>query len=45
MQSGSIHAKQGISFPVLSDPDGNIRFVEVGYTTEAGLRLRLWLAG
>ncbi|MDO8990583.1 MAG: protein disulfide oxidoreductase [Sideroxyarcus sp.] len=26
-------------------PDGNIRFVEVGYTTGMGLRLRLWLAG
>jgi len=26
-------------------PDGRIRFVEVGYTTEMGLRLRLWLAG
>lgn len=26
-------------------PDGNIRFVEVGYTTEIGLRIRLWLAG
>lgn len=26
-------------------PDGQIRFIEVGYTTEAGLRLRLWLAG
>lgn len=26
-------------------PDGKIRFVEVGYTTELGLRLRLWLAG
>ncbi|MBI1173926.1 MAG: redoxin family protein [Sideroxydans sp.] len=26
-------------------PDGQIRFVEVGYTTGAGLRLRLWLAG
>lgn len=26
-------------------PDGRIRFVEVGYTTEFGLRLRLWLAG
>ncbi|OIQ94388.1 sporulation thiol-disulfide oxidoreductase A precursor [mine drainage metagenome] len=26
-------------------PDGKIRFVEVGYTTGPGLRLRLWLAG
>lgn len=25
--------------------DGQIRFVEVGYTTDLGLRLRLWLAG
>ena len=25
--------------------DGRIRFVEVGYTTGLGLRLRLWLAG
>lgn len=27
------------------DPDGKIRFVEVGYTTGWGLRFRLWLAG
>jgi len=27
------------------DPDGRIRFTEVGYTTAIGLRLRLWLAG
>lgn len=26
-------------------PDGKVRFVEVGYTTGPGLRLRLWLAG
>jgi thiol-disulfide isomerase/thioredoxin len=26
-------------------PNGRIRFVEVGYTTALGLRLRLWLAG
>jgi thiol-disulfide isomerase/thioredoxin len=26
-------------------PDGKIRFIEVGYTTGIGLRLRLWLAG
>jgi alkyl hydroperoxide reductase subunit AhpC len=25
-------------------PDGTVRFVEVGYTSEVGLRLRLWLA-
>ena len=25
-------------------PRGRIRFVEVGYTSEAGLRLRMWLA-
>jgi len=27
------------------DSAGQIRYVEVGYTTGAGLRLRLWLAG
>ncbi len=26
------------------DSQGQIRFVEIGYTTGAGLRLRLWLA-
>ena len=26
-------------------PDGKISFIEVGYTTRIGLRLRLWLAG
>ncbi|OFZ66012.1 MAG: alkyl hydroperoxide reductase [Betaproteobacteria bacterium RBG_16_56_24] len=26
-------------------PDGQIRFIEVGYTTALGLRFRLWLAG
>jgi len=26
-------------------PDGKIQFIEVGYTTEMGLRLRLWWAG
>ena len=25
--------------------DGKIRFIEVGYTTSLGLKLRLWLAG
>jgi thiol-disulfide isomerase/thioredoxin len=57
---------QGLSFPVVLDPEGAlarrygvrgfptsvfvdrggvIRFAEVGYTTEIGMRLRLWLAG
>jgi hypothetical protein len=26
-------------------PDGQIRLIEVGYTTGPGLRLRLWLVG
>lgn len=35
------------SFPTtfVLDPDGKIRFAEVGYTTELGLRARMWLAG
>jgi thiol-disulfide isomerase/thioredoxin len=72
MQSGKSDAvtshmhEQGITFPVVNDPDGSIarawgvhavpvsfiiapdgkiHFVEVGYTTGIGLRLRLWLAG
>lgn len=45
---GSLSAAWGVhavpaSFIVA--PDGRIRFVEVGYTTGIGLRLRLWLAG
>lgn len=45
---GSISAAWGVhavpaSFIIA--PDGKIQFVEVGYTTEMGLRLRLWWAG
>jgi peroxiredoxin len=45
---GSLAARYGVrgvpsSFVV--DASGDIRFVEVGYTTSLGLRLRLWLAG
>ena len=29
---------------VIIAPDGNIRFVSIGYTSEIGLRLRLWWA-
>ncbi len=35
----------GVPASFIIAPDGKIRFVEVGYTTGAGLRLRLWLAG
>jgi thiol-disulfide isomerase/thioredoxin len=45
---GSISAAWGVHAVPASfiiGPDGQIRFVEVGYTTGPGLRLRLWLAG
>jgi len=35
----------GVPASFIVTPDGQIRFVEVGYTTGVGLRLRLWLAG
>jgi thiol-disulfide isomerase/thioredoxin len=46
-QDGEIAGRWGVhavpaSFIIA--PDGRIRFVEVGYTTGIGLRLRLWLA-
>jgi thiol-disulfide isomerase/thioredoxin len=34
----------GVPGFVIIAPDGNIRFVSVGYTSELGLRLRLWWA-
>ncbi|MDO8413429.1 MAG: redoxin domain-containing protein [Gallionellaceae bacterium] len=36
---------RGVPTSFVVAPDGQIRFVEVGYTTGIGLRLRLWLAG
>ena len=30
---------------VVIDPAGDVRFVSLGYTSELGLRLRLWWAG
>jgi peroxiredoxin len=45
---GSIARAWGVhAVPVsfIIAPDGKIRFVEVGYTTEIGLRIRKWLAG
>ena len=45
---GSISHAWGVNAVPASfiiSPDGKIHFVEVGYTTGFGLRLRLWLAG
>ena len=36
---------RGVPTSFIIAPDGQIRFVEVGYTTGLGLRFRLWLAG
>lgn len=36
---------KGVPSSFIIDPEGEIRFVEVGYTTGIGLRLRLWWAG
>ncbi len=33
----------GVPTSLVVDSQGNITFTEVGYTTEAGLRLRMWL--
>lgn len=33
---------QGVPTSMILDASGIIRFIEVGYTTEVGLRLRLW---
>jgi thiol-disulfide isomerase/thioredoxin len=35
---------QAVPASFIIGPDGQISFVEVGYTSEFGLRLRLWLA-
>jgi len=45
--SGVVAAQFGVSgvpTSMVVDAQGRIRFVAVGYTTEAGLRLRLWWA-
>lgn len=36
---------RGVPTSFVLDPNGEIRFREVGYTTAWGLRARLWLAG
>lgn len=45
--SGALAKRYGVSaFPstFIVDGDGNIRHAEVGYTTELGMRARMWLA-
>ncbi|MDQ3036913.1 MAG: redoxin family protein [Myxococcota bacterium] len=45
---GTIAARWGVSaFPTsfYVDRSGGVRHVEVGYTTELGMRARMWLAG
>lgn len=39
------YAIRGVPTSFILDRAGNIRFVETGYSTGVGLRLRLWLAG
>lgn len=41
----NLYGVRGVPTSVVIDPSGEIRFVEVGYTTEIGLRARLWWAG
>ena len=36
---------KGVPVSFIVDKDNLIKFVEVGYTTELGLRMRLWWAG
>lgn len=36
---------QGVPVSFIVNKDNKIKFTEVGYTTELGLRLRLWWAG
>lgn len=40
-----LYGIRGVPSSIIIDSAGEIRFVEVGYTTEIGLRLRLWWVG
>ena len=35
---------KGVPISFILDPNGDIKFIETGYSTELGLRLRLWLS-
>lgn len=41
----SRYGLRGVPAVFVLGPDGKIRFATTGYTSEAGIRLRLWLAG
>lgn len=40
----NLYRVKGVPTNYIIDADGNIRYVEVGYTTSIGLRIRMWLA-
>ena len=41
---GERYGVRAVPTAFVIDPEGEIRFTEVGYTTTLGLRIRLWLA-
>lgn len=42
---GKAYGLRGVPAAFILGPDGTIRFATVGYTSEMGMRFRLWLAG
>lgn len=40
----NLYHVKGVPTNFIIDAEGNIRYVEVGYTTGIGLRIRMWLA-
>ena len=44
-QLSALWGVHGVPASFIVDRDGKIRYVEIGYTTGLGLRIRLWLAG
>lgn len=42
---GRRYGIHGVPAAFVLGPDGTIRFASTGYTSELGLRMRLWLAG
>lgn len=42
---GSLYGIRGVPAVFILDKDGQIKFTSAGYSSETGLRFRLWLAG